>query len=142
MVNIIQGGVAIDDRGRIRFVNDFDMKDIKRFYVVKNADLSLIRGWRAHKIEQRWFYVISGSFSISVVKIDDWNYPNKNLIIEEFTLNSNDNQLLHVPSGYGTALRAKELGSELMIFADHYLDHAQFDDYTFDLSYFVNYKFK
>ena len=35
-VNLINGGVAVDDRGSVRFVNDFDFEGVKRFYQVQN----------------------------------------------------------------------------------------------------------
>ena len=140
MFLFIQGGIAKDNRGQIRFVNDFDMKDVKRFYIIKNTDLDLIRGWRAHKIEKRWFYVLSGSFLISVVKIDNWQNPSRNLIVEDIILNSMDNRILHLPPGNGTAFKALEEDSELLVFADHYLDHSKYDDYSYELSYFINYK--
>src|SRR5690606_23447518 len=68
----IHGGIAEDHRGSIRFVNDFDMAAVKRFYIIENKDTETIRGWRAHRIEQRWFYVLEGAFSLKAVKIDDW----------------------------------------------------------------------
>ena len=46
----ITGGIAKDHRGQIRFVNDFDMTEVKRFYIITNKDTELIRGWRAHRI--------------------------------------------------------------------------------------------
>ncbi|WP_159730237.1 WxcM-like domain-containing protein [Sphingobacterium sp. 18053] len=134
----IQGGVAKDHRGQIRFVNDFDMKLVKRFYIIKNADTTLIRGWRAHRIEQRWFYVLSGSFCVDIVKIDDWDSPSPNCPIEKSILNALDQQVLHVPSGYGTAFQAVEPNSELLVFADYGVDNAKYDDYTWSLDYFVN----
>lgn len=142
MFEFIQGGIAEDHRGQIRFVNDFDMNYVKRFYIIKNSDLEVIRGWRAHKIEQRWFYVLSGSFNISLVKIDDWKNPDKELEIEEIRLNSFDNRLLHIPAGYGTAFKALEQNSEILVFADHYLDHAPLDDYSYELNYFVKSSYK
>src|SRR5690606_24952139 len=142
MFNFIEGGKAEDHRGQIRFVNGFDMKDVKRFYIIKNSDLELIRGWRAHKLEQRWFYVLSGSFSLAIVKIDNWQNPSKNLVVDEIILNSLENRLIHLPCGNGTAFKALEEESEILVFADHYLDHAKFDDYTYDLNYFENYKYK
>lgn len=140
MIEFLQGGISKDHRGQIRFVNCFDMKNIKRFYIIRNSDLDLVRGWRAHKIEERWFYTLSGSFIVSLVKIDNWHQPSKELEIEEIILNSVDNRLIHVPCGYGTAFQAIEEGSEILVFADHYLDHAQYDDYTYELDYFVKYK--
>ncbi|WFB63277.1 WxcM-like domain-containing protein [Sphingobacterium sp. WM] len=138
MYKFIQGGIAKDSRGQIRFVNDFDMKDVKRFYIIKNSDLELIRGWRAHKIEQRWFYVLSGSFKLSIVKIDNWENTDPRLNVENIIISSGDNRLIHLPAGFGTAFKALENSSELLVFADHYLEHSAFDDYTYPLEYFVN----
>ena len=135
----IKGGIAEDQRGQIRFVNDFDMSLVKRFYIIKNSDTDLIRGWRAHRIEQRWFYVVSGAFSVNLVKIDDWSIPDRHLPIVKQIFNASDMQLLHVPPGYGTAFRALEPGSELLVFADHCLEHCSSDDYTWSMEYFINF---
>lgn len=139
-LNYIQGGIAKDVRGQIRFVNDFDMSFVKRFYIIKNSDIKLIRGWRAHRIEQRWFYVLSGSFSINLVKIDDWKNPDPNLSIENTILYATDMKVLHVPSGYGTAFRALEVDSELLVYADYPVAHASLDNYTWESDYFLNAK--
>ncbi len=135
-VQSITGGVAIDERGQIRFVNEFDMSLVKRFYIIKNADTELIRGWRAHRIEQRWFYVLSGSFEISIIKIDDWDTPSRDLDVQKEVLIADEFQILHVPAGYGTAFRALEDNSEILVFADHGIEHAPYDDYTWELEYF------
>ena len=29
---LMKGGLAVDDRGEVGFVNDFDFKEVKRFY--------------------------------------------------------------------------------------------------------------
>ena len=134
--NTIQGGIAQDERGSIRFVNEFDMSLVKRFYIIKNADTELIRGWRGHKIEQRWFYVLSGGFSLDVVKVDNWANPNPSLPIHNIILKASDMKLLNVPSGYATAFRALDENSELLVYADFPLSHATEDDYTWSLEYF------
>ncbi|MFZ4862675.1 WxcM-like domain-containing protein [Sphingobacterium sp. Mn56C] len=135
-ISILKGGVAKDNRGQIRFVNDFDMEAVKRFYIIKNSDKALIRGWRAHRIEQRWFYVLSGSFSLNIVKIDNWENPSKDLEVQNIVLKSSDMNLLHIPAGYGTAFVALEEDSELLVYADYGLAHAALDDYTYSLDYF------
>lgn len=140
MIGFIKGGIAKDHRGQIRFVNDFDMSLVKRFYIIKNTDTELIRGWRAHRIEQRWFYVLSGSFELSLVKIDDWDHPSQDLKVDKEILKAEDGQVVHVPVGYGTAFRALEENSELLVFADYGIDHAPKDDYTWAVDYFVNRK--
>lgn len=140
MISNIQGGIAKDHRGQIRFVNDFDMTQVKRFYIIKNADISLVRGWRAHRMEQRWFYVMSGSFTVDLVKIDDWSNASPNLPIERRVLKALENQVLHVPVGYGTAFQALEPDSELLVFADFSIENAVKDDYTWPKEYFVHRK--
>lgn len=140
MIDYIKGGIAKDQRGQIRFVNDFDMSLVKRFYIIKNTDLDLVRGWRAHRIEQRWFYVLSGSFAIDIVEIDDWDDASKDLTVRKEILNADDGKVLHLSSGYGTAFQALEPDSELLVFADFGIDHASNDDYTYPLDYFINRK--
>ncbi|MGV6945616.1 WxcM-like domain-containing protein [Sphingobacterium kyonggiense] len=138
MMEYIQGGIAKDQRGQIRFVNDFDMSLVKRFYIIKNADLDLVRGWRAHRIEQRWFYVLSGSFAIDIVKIDNWDNASQDLEVKKVILNSSDNQVLHLSTGYGTAFQALETNSEILVFSDYGIENATNDDYTYPLDYFIN----
>lgn len=138
MIKFIEGGIAKDARGQIRFVNDFDMSLVKRFYIIKNTDLELIRGWRGHKIEQRWFYVLSGAFKINIVKIDNWENANPNLAVNQHIITADDLKVLHVTAGYATAFQALKEDSELLVYSDYGIEHAQLDDYTWDLSYFRN----
>lgn len=140
MLDFIQGGIAKDHRGQIRYVNEFDMSAVKRFYIIKNTDLDLVRGWRAHRIEQRWFYVLSGSFSIDIVKIDSWNKASADLPVERIILDTNENRVLHLSNGYATAFQALEPDAELLVFADFGIEHAKNDDYTYPLEYFINRK--
>ena len=135
-INIISGGIHCDARGSIEFVNDFDMSQVKRFYIIENNDTQTLRGWRAHRIEQRWFYVLSGSFQLKLLKIDNWDSPNTNLPVHEYTLLKSQKQVFHIPSGYATCLRALEEDSRLLVFADFGIEHASNDNYLYPLDYF------
>lgn len=137
-IEYIKGGVAKDDRGQISFVNDFDMSAVKRFYIIRNSDVELIRGWRGHRIEQRWFYVLSGSFEFNIVKIDNWDEPAKDLPVDKLILQEEELQVLHIPAGYSTAIRATEPYAELLVYGDYGIEHAPQDDYTWELDYFFN----
>lgn len=139
-IKTIVGDVAKDHRGHIRFVNDFDMTQVKRFYIIKNTDTKLVRGWRAHRIEQRWFYMLSGTFVIDLIQIDDWDNISNDLSIERRVLKTGEQQVLHVPSGYGTALQSLEPESELLVFSDYGIENASNDDYTWPEDYFVKRK--
>ncbi|MGO3653850.1 MAG: WxcM-like domain-containing protein [Sphingobacterium sp.] len=137
-IETITGGIARDHRGEIRFVNDFDMTEVERFYIIKNSDIGVIRGWRAHRLEQRWFYVLSGTFAVDLVKIDDWKSASRDLPVEKRILKMGEQKVLHVPTGYGTAFQALEADSELLVFADCGIEHAANDDYTWPTNFFIN----
>lgn len=138
MFDFIQGGIAKDQRGQIRFANDFDMSLVKRFYIIKNSDTDLVRGWRAHRIEQRWFYVLSGSFSIDIVEVDNWESTSIDLPVRREILKAEKHTVFHLSAGYATAFQALEADSELLVFSDYPIENAVNDDYTYSLDYFVN----
>jgi dTDP-4-dehydrorhamnose 3,5-epimerase len=135
---IIVGGNHSDSRGTICFVNDFNMEEIKRFYCIKHHDTSVMRGWRAHRIEQRWFYVYKGVFEVRLVEIDNWTNPDPCLEQMVIVLDAKNNSVLHVPKGYATCLQALENDSELMAYGDYAIQHAANDDYLFPVNYFKN----
>ena len=136
----IKGDVAKDERGQIRFVNGFDMSAVKRFYIIRNSDIELIRGWRGHRIEQRWFYVLSGGFEFNIVKIDNWDIPAKNLLVNKIIVKAEGLHVLHIPAGYATAIRAIEPHAELLVYGDYGIEHAPQDDFTWELDYFMDLK--
>ena len=138
VIEWIKGGVAKDERGQIRFVNAFDMSAVKRFYIIRNLDIELIRGWRGHRIEQRWFYVLSGGFEFNIVKIDNWDTPTKDLTVDKLIVKAEELQVSHIPAGYATAIRATEPHAELLVYGDYGIEHAPQDDYTWELDYFIN----
>lgn len=136
-INLIAGGIHHDTRGAIEFVNEFDMAQVKRFYIIKHNDVETLRGWRAHRIEQRWFYVLNGGFRVQLVKIDNWNSPSRNLPLQEQILTEATKEVLHIPAGYATCLKALEEGSRLLVFADFGIDHANNDNYLYPTDYFI-----
>jgi dTDP-4-dehydrorhamnose 3,5-epimerase-like enzyme len=135
---IIKGNKHTDTRGTLRYNNDFDASKIKRIYTIENASLDFIRGWQGHKIEQRWFSVMSGKFTISVIEIDNWETPSEFLLITNYTLSAESLDFLHIPAGRITAIQAIEPNSKLLVLADFNLGELQ-DEFRFPSDYF---KFK
>lgn len=131
---LIKGGRHTDDRGTLSFFNDFDMAPVKRFYVIEHPDTTIVRAWQAHKVEQKWFYVITGSFKINVVKPDNWEKPSETIVVKEFILESGANQVLHIPGGYANGFKALKAHSKLIVFSDVSLADAGKDDFRFDKS--------
>jgi len=72
---ILNGGIFVDDRGPIRFVNDFDFKNVKRFYQVENHERGFIRAWHGHKKEGKYVYVARGSAWIGVINMETLDNP-------------------------------------------------------------------
>ena len=131
----IKGKIHTDFRGSLYYNNDFDAKEIKRIYFIENKDTEFVRAWQGHKIEQRWFSAVQGSFEIKLIEVDDWITPSKNSTIYSFVLKANQLDVLHVPKGYISSIQALELNSKLMLMADYLLGEVK-DEYRFDADYF------
>lgn len=133
---IIEGNHFTDERGSLTFNNDFKLSLVKRVYTIENESLEFIRAWQGHKIEQRWFSAVSGSFIIKTIQIDDWENPNKNLQAKEYILKADNFDVLHIPAGYITSIQALKEQSKLLIFANFELNEIK-DDFRFPGDYFT-----
>lgn len=116
---IISGSSHFDTRGNLFYNNDFISNQVKRIYVIENNNLDFVRGWQGHKVEQRWFTCIYGSFKIWVQAISNFEPNNVLHEIYEFELNSNKLDVLHIPPRYVTAIQSKEENSRLLVMADY-----------------------
>lgn len=134
--SIIKGGAHADQRGKLTFVNDFIMDQVKRFYVIEHPNTDVIRAWRGHRIEQRWFCAMQGTFEIRLVKIDNWESPTKNLPVSEFVLSTDHPEVLHIPAGFASWIKAREENSKLLIFADYNIENAKNDDFLYPTDHF------
>lgn len=139
MPKIFEGGKYSDERGSLLFNNDFNLSEIKRMYCIENADVDFVRGWTGHQVEQRWFSALQGSFTIKLIKIDNWENPSNNSEIFDFELSFENFNVLHVPKGFVSAIQSKEKGSRLMVMADYFLGEIN-DDFRFPIDYFENLK--
>ena len=88
-IKVIEGGIFTDQRGKLSHVNNLDMSEVERFYIIQHDSTEVIRAWHAHQYEKKWFYCIKGSFTGAFVKIDNWENPSNNLIPEIFELSEN-----------------------------------------------------
>lgn len=140
--NIIQGGKYEDERGKLTFVNDFDLSPIKRYYTIEHVDIAVVRAWQGHKKEQKWFQVISGSFLVSVVKPDNWENPFENLKVNKFILKAEENQVLHIPGGFANGFKALEPNSKMIVFSDFSVEESANDNFRFDSQMWFDWKEK
>ena len=132
---IINGDCHADHRGRLFYNNNFDATSIKRIYILENSTDAFLRGWQGHKIEQRWFSALTGSFKIQLIKIENWELPRKNSEVIEYVLTADKLNILHIPKGYVTSIQAIDKGSKLLAMADYLLGEIK-DEYRYPIDYF------
>ena len=128
---LIKGGLAVDDRGEVGFVNDFSFDKVKRFYTLSNHSKGFIRAWHGHKKESKYFHVIKGAALICAVKIDNWESPNAVLEVKRFTLSERSPAVLYIPAGYANGSMSLNNDTKIIVFSTSSLDESLNDDFRF-----------
>jgi dTDP-4-dehydrorhamnose 3,5-epimerase-like enzyme len=132
---LLKGNRHEDLRGTLFYNNDFDASEVKRIYVIENKSPAIVRAWQGHKIEQRWFSAIQGSFKIELIAVDNWETPSKKLKKFAFVLDSIKLDVLHIPAGCISSIQSLDEGSKLLVMADYLLGELE-DEYRFSVAYF------
>lgn len=118
---VIEGNLHRDERGIVRFVNDFDMTHVKRMYCIE-PKLGVVRAWQGHKIETKWFYAAKGSFLVKTVNM--FNFEKK-----EYYLKDKDSNILEIKGGCYNGFESLEVGGVLMVFSNFDLVGSKADDW-------------
>ena len=134
-VRIIEGDLAVDDRGAVSFVNDFDFSGVKRFYKVTNHMAGFVRAWHAHRREAKYVTVLQGAAIIGAVRIDNWEKPSKELPVERYVMSSKKPQVLYIPPGYANGFMSLSSDLKLIFFSTATLEESSNDDIRFDAGY-------
>ena len=137
---IIQGGIYSDQRGTLRFVNDFLMNDVVRFYIIRHNNEEFVRAWQAHKQERKYFYVMKGRFAVAYLKLNNFDNPDMSLKSEYTVLSEQESKVLAIPEEYANGLKALEPGSEIMVFSNLTVEESKKDDYRFPAKWWLNWK--
>nr|WP_314494044.1 hypothetical protein [uncultured Chryseobacterium sp.] len=80
---------------------------------------------------------MKGSFEISVIVVDNFTNPSKELTVQKYLLKDDILTYLHIPSGCITAIQSKQEGSKLLVLADYELGKIS-DEYRYSVDYFNN----
>ena len=132
---LMQGGVGIDDRGEVGFVNEFNFSDVKRFYTVKNYRRGFIRAWHAHRREAKYVTVVKGTAIVGAVKIDNWENPSKELKIHRYVLSAGKPSMLFIPNNYANGFMNLTDDTILVFYSSSTLEESQGDDTRYDAHY-------
>lgn len=131
-LSLIKGGVSIDDRGEVTFINEFKFENVKRFYTVANHRSGFIRAWHGHKIEGKYVSVISGAALIGAVKVNDWVNPSPKAEISRHILSVKQPEILYIPPGYANGFMSLTDDAKLIFYSTSTLEDSLGDDYRFD----------
>ena len=137
-VEVVKGEIYRDERGQISSLNDFRFPGVERVYFIHHPDISVVRGWHAHQFEKKWFYCVKGSFTVALVKIDNWDNPSPDLQAEFFKLTEQDSKIVCVPEGYANCIKAHEKDSVLLVFSGKVLEEALLDSWRYDKDMWVD----
>jgi dTDP-4-dehydrorhamnose 3,5-epimerase len=126
--SIIKGGLAVDDRGTLRFVNDFNFDGVKRFYMVENHAAGFIRAWHGHRYEAKYVYVVSGAALVVAVRLED---ARLDLPIDKAfrtVVSDSAPAIVRIPGGYYNGFKTLTPGCRVIFFSDASLEESKSDD--------------
>jgi dTDP-4-dehydrorhamnose 3,5-epimerase len=145
---IINGGVSVDDRGSVRFINDFDplKLGVRRFYQIENHKRDFIRSFHSHLIEGKYAYVIKGTVLVCIAPVIEADstilskeiklHNGKNYMIDDskkqlFVLSSVLPKVLYIPPGYTNGFKSLEENTIIQFFSTSTLEESKGDDIRF-----------
>lgn len=132
---LIEGAVAVDDRGEVGFVNDFDFAGVRRFYTIRNHRRGFIRAWHAHRMEAKYITVLEGSAVVGVVKIENFEKPAADATVGRYVLSSRRPTVLYIPAGYANGFMSLTDDARLLFYSTSTLAESQSDDIRYDARY-------
>ena len=116
-----------DARGNLRFCNDFDMREVKRFYTISNSKAEPKRGWIGHKRETKWFFPLKGTTVIRIRPMEDDECSNVQNV-RMFELREDEPKVLKVPGG-NWFLIEQDGNAEVQVFSNCKVGEFPNDDF-------------
>jgi dTDP-4-dehydrorhamnose 3,5-epimerase-like enzyme len=131
----IKGGISIDDRGSLTFVNDFNIENFKRFYTVRNHTQGFVRAWHGHLNETKAIMAISGTAIVAAVEMTSTKSPDKNKEVYKYVVSSSSPGIVLIPAGFANGFKTLAPDTVLLIFSSSTLEESTGDDYRFPYDY-------
>lgn len=141
-----EGGLFVDDRGVIRFINDFP-SNIKRMYQVENSCglIGAVRAWHGHLKENKYVYVPRGIVEVKIIKMKKSEChgcftgyipdgPADRILT--FTLSSFQPSILHINNGYYNGFKTLTDDAIVQFFSTSTLEESKNDDFRLPWDYF------
>ena len=138
--SFLKGDTFTDLRGTLKFVNEKEPGNYRRFYLITHTDKSVVRAWQGHMIEEKTFYTINGSFTIAVVRPNDFLNPTDDEVVEFYTLTTENSKFLRVPPGSFTGIKANTTNATLLVLSGLDVEQSKKDDYRQPADKWVNWQ--
>jgi dTDP-4-dehydrorhamnose 3,5-epimerase len=129
---LMNGGLAVDDRGELGFVNDFHFEGVKRFYTVSNFRQGFVRAWHGHRHEAKYVTAVCGAALVGAVRIDDWQNPSREAPVTRFVLTFHKPAVLYIPPGFANGFMSLTPDLKLMFFSTADLEESRGDDFRYE----------
>lgn len=121
---ILNGGKAVDDRGSVSFVNEFDFAGVVRFYQVENHEIGYIRAWHGHRKEGKYVYVASGAALVGTVHLESEK-------VSKFVLSADTPKVLWVPPNHANGFMNLRDNTVIIFFSTATIEETRGDDIRF-----------
>jgi dTDP-4-dehydrorhamnose 3,5-epimerase len=131
LIGIIFGNQFCDDRGFVSFINDLDLSEYKRFYLVQNHEKGFIRAWHGHEHESKAVICIQGAALIGTAPIDS---PSASKTI----VSANHPKAVIIPAGYANGAMTLTDDCILMYLSDKTVEESKDDDIRFTWDHWGN----
>ena len=123
---LLKGGLNVDDRGIVSFVNDFNFTEVKRFYQIENHRQGFIRAWHGHKNESKYAYVVSGSALIGIVPLAAKEGDLSQ--VKKFVLSAQSPAVLYIPANNFNGFMSLSPETKIIFFSTSTLAESSIDD--------------
>lgn len=134
-IRVLDGGLAVDDRGTVSFVNAFDFAHVKRFYKIENFSQNVIRAFHGHLKEGKFVYVAKGTILLAAVPLNDVKAPDRTAKVSRFVLSGRKPAIVFIPPGYANGFQTLEDDSQILFFSTSTLEESKGDDYRYPADY-------
>ena len=122
---LIKGGNAVDERGYLCFVNDFDFSGVKRFYQITNHSNRFIRAWKGHRREGKYVYVARGTALLGAVNLATEQ------VVFRGVLSHRNPSVLWIPPNHANGFMNLEPDTTVIFFSTSSLQDSVGDDVRF-----------
>lgn len=125
-ITLIKGGIAVDDRGNLRFANDFTFEGVKRFYQVENYRRGFIRAWHGHEQEGKYVWVACGSALVGAVPLSAKQGDIAQ--VKKFVLSDKAPNILWIPGNHYNGFMSLEENTRILFFSTSSMEESKGDD--------------